>query len=495
MQAEAYTEPASSFEPVAQLESSITVNQCENEPTQLAPPVLNLNAERGLREIDRNIETTESTSEESREVKELDTGNKVVPQQKGADQSVTQLLEKLLAERNRLLELGIIKKEGSDKSNRQSKTTNENRPNQENLDPSVLQNQPTYNPNAKTVKLRQGLATASCRQSNIGSIENTINKYNHYLFNTTAKISPKSTESQPEQEQESQEVTENEIDDEKTVEIDHQATVKASIQTANDTVEESDEAKLANYKIVDLLHINRDTIDYGSAMPGQVLEESLEVSNKSEENLVVQIVVDCLNPELIDSDEYVYAIRRSHSSDYNDKHYIIMSPYSSAHFKLAIKLPGLKLKESIRAEATFSIQGVEDKTKILLECKSVIPKVLCPKELYSQQLGAKVINLAMKNHKKMDTKIPLRNNSDHNLTLDLDFFKSKEESEETSPYDCYCFPSVVTLAPNSMSVVAIAVKPNSSDFKTSDVKRLTKILTAKCRDSSLTYSFVVDIAL
>ncbi len=45
-------------------------------------------------------------------------------------------------------------------------------------------------------------------------------------------------------------------------------------------------------------------------MPGNIFEENFEVFNKTNENLVVKMVVYCLNPEFEEHDEYVYSIRK-----------------------------------------------------------------------------------------------------------------------------------------------------------------------------------------
>ena len=113
--------------------------------------------------------------------------------------------------------------------------------------------------------------------------------------------------------------------------------------------------RIKGMKFEDLVHVSRKEANFGTNMPGQIVEEALEVVNKSGENLVVEILIDCLNEELQDTDEYVYSIRRSHAYDYNDKHYLIMAPYSSASFRLALKVPAIKSIDDIRGETKVMI--------------------------------------------------------------------------------------------------------------------------------------------
>lgn len=245
-------------------------------------------------------------------------------------------------------------------------------------------------------------------------------------------------------------------------------------------------------KVAELLFVSRKHINYGNTMPGQIIEESLEIRNRSDHNLVVQIHVDCLNSELNDSDEYVFAIRRSNSNDYNDKHYLIMSPYSLAAFKLALKVPKKKMKESIRGETTFSIQGLNDKISLSMETRSIIPKIISPKALHHTGLKCKVIKVALKNGKKYDAKIPIKNCSELSMTLDFEFFESKDMDTEEQQYDCFCTPSSITLDPEGVSIVNITFKPNYyEDLPEEETPVVKKVLVGRCRDSSLIYSFLI----
>jgi hypothetical protein len=224
-------------------------------------------------------------------------------------------------------------------------------------------------------------------------------------------------------------------------------------------------------------------------LPGQIVEEALEIVNRSNENLVVEILIDCLNEELQDTDEYVYSIRRSHAYDYNDKHYLIMSPYSSASFRLALKVPSLKLTDDIRGQARISIQGVPSKISLMMNSGITIPRVFCPRELYYKPLKTNIVKVAIKQGKKLETKIPLKNTGDVALTLDLEFHKSKETMG--SKFDLYVYPTSVTIPPGGLSIVTLMLK-STGGYK--DTKELLKrVLIGKARDSALTYSFFLWI--
>ena len=285
------------------------------------------------------------------------------------------------------------------------------------------------------------------------------------------------------------------IETTETMSEDKQELIPSTQQEEEQNVKNEDD----ELRIIDLLYVSKTNINYGVTLPGQILEESFEIVNRSQVDIVVQIFVECINQEFAESDEYVFAIRRSQSTDYNDKHYLLMSPFSSATFKLAVKVPNTKMKDPIRGETIFMIKGLDDRITLHMETESVIPKIVSPKELYHSGLKCKVIKFAVKNYKKLEAKLPIKNLSKLSLTLDLEIFQSKE-SEDQEYLDCICAPQTITISPNAMSIVNLVLVPKLPDSMMSEdiegslgiEKNLfKKILVAKCRDSSIIYSFVI----
>jgi len=213
----------------------------------------------------------------------------------------------------------------------------------------------------------------------------------------------------------------------------------------------------------------------------------------------VQIIVSCINEELQNTDEYVYSVRRSHLYDYNDKHYLIMAPHSCASFKFALKVPNFKINGSIQGQVQISIQGVSGSHVLNLSATPTIPRVYCPKELHLNGLSHNVIKLAVKEGKKQDFKLPIRNTGEVPVTLELEFYEPKNSQETERPlFDCLVHPNVVTIGPNSSSLVAIMVKPWKVMMPVRGLEKpkgTRKILTARVRDSALVYSFVFWIEI
>ena len=81
---------------------------------------------------------------------------------------------------------------------------------------------------------------------------------------------------------------------------------------------------------------------FGIVLAGNIFEEDFEIFNKSDSNIIIKILVECLNPELEDHDEYIYSIRKTTTYDYNEKYFVLIPPKSSMNSKIALKVPNLK---------------------------------------------------------------------------------------------------------------------------------------------------------
>lgn len=253
--------------------------------------------------------------------------------------------------------------------------------------------------------------------------------------------------------------------------------------------------KLQKYSVKQLLHVSKSKICFGKNMPGQIVEEPLDIVNKTNQNLVVQIELDSENHEFRDTEEYVYSIRRSHLYDFNDKHYLIMAPFSSASFKVTLKVPGVKRDCNNNGFANISIKGLKEHIKVALESKIKVPKVTCPKSLFNQNAKLDIIKLAAKEGKKQDYKLPFKNEGDTPVTLEFSFHNPGEAYKgETA--ECSIYPQTVTIQPNSSSMLNFSAKVGQirlRDKRTSHHKEkgvcAKKVLLGKVKDTNLIYSY------
>jgi len=252
--------------------------------------------------------------------------------------------------------------------------------------------------------------------------------------------------------------------------------------------------KVRKQCVEDFLLVTKRKTDYGTLVTGQILEDSLEIKNQSDQDIWVQIEVDCFNQDLQETEEYVYSIRRDYAQDYNDRHYLFMAAGSTACFKMAIKVPILKSNVEIIGETRIMVQGLPGLYKIPMRCTAILPKIACPKELYHQQLKQNIIRLAIKAAgRKQESKMPLKNFSNVPITLEFGFYTPKETSFNQK-HLCLVYPNCITLPPNGMAVLTILVKGGQLEDD-EKIKTISQVLVGKIVDSSVFYSFPLSIDL
>lgn len=248
--------------------------------------------------------------------------------------------------------------------------------------------------------------------------------------------------------------------------------------------------KLENCSISQILFISKTSINFGTQMPGQIVNETLDIVNKTNQDLVVQIFLDCEDSEFKELDEYVYSIRRSNCYEYNDKHFLIMTPYSSASFKVGLKVPTVNRECENRGHMDISIQGLKTIQRIDLESRIVVPKVICPKTLYHKEARCEVISLAVQKGKRHDFKLPLRNQSSVPVEVEFFFHNREDASEEDEAFDCFTSPQPVVLDGNGAGVINICIKGTRRELKKKTIK---KVLLGKVKGTGIVYSFCICI--
>jgi len=252
--------------------------------------------------------------------------------------------------------------------------------------------------------------------------------------------------------------------------------------------------KVRKQCVEDFLLVTKRKTDYGTLVTGQVLEDSLEIKNQSDQDIWVQIEIDCFNQDLQETEEYVYSIRRDYAQDYNDRHYLFMAAGSAACFKMAIKVPLIKSNVEIIGETRIMVQGLPGMYKIPMCCTAILPKIVCPKELYCQQLKQNIVRLAIKAAgRKQESKMPLKNYSNIPITLEFGFYTPKETSLNQK-HLCLVYPNCITLPPNGMVVLTILVKGSQLEVD-EKIKTINQVLVGKIVDSSVFYSFPLSIDL
>jgi len=245
------------------------------------------------------------------------------------------------------------------------------------------------------------------------------------------------------------------------------------------------------YSVQDLIYVSTSHIDFESILPGQVFESTLEIVNKTNRNVVVQILVDCENSEFKNTKQYVYSIRRSHLFDFNDKHFLMMTPRSSASFHVTLKAPEVSKACRIRGKMDISIQNIPGRLGVKLESDLVVPKLICPKSLYHTALKCNIVNFAVNKEGKSEFKLPLIFQGNQPVSVEFSFLQNPNESvQDSSSFYCCAYPEVMTISQGETNTISIIAK------RKTNVRRLIKkVLVARITDTSLIYSFLLTFEL
>ena len=114
------------------------------------------------------------------------------------------------------------------------------------------------------------------------------------------------------------------------------------------------------------------------------MEDDLKIKNNSTDSIVLKVLCLCTNKEFEEHDEYVYSIRKASNYDYNEKYFILLPPNSGIHLKVALKVPNFYKRISLVGIVDVSIKQMEGKIEIPIAAFNHVPRIMCPKELFSQ---------------------------------------------------------------------------------------------------------------
>lgn len=258
---------------------------------------------------------------------------------------------------------------------------------------------------------------------------------------------------------------------------------------------------------LDLLRFSKTSFGLGRLFPGQIVEELLIITNPSAENIELQMSIDCENREFDDLDEYVFTIRSAESNSYHHRHKTYFSPFSKAHFRIALKVPSIKeastLKAVINTTAFFNFDEKDDSEnslpsdlaekevivrtkKIPILASVILPKIECPKCLSIN--NTPTIKLAAKKGKKVDLKVPIKNFSETSICYNAELI-SMEPLEEG--LIILVNGNGGLISNNGLSLVPITIR---APIYVS-AKRIKEILVIRVRGTEVLVSFPVIIEL
>jgi hypothetical protein len=234
--------------------------------------------------------------------------------------------------------------------------------------------------------------------------------------------------------------------------------------------------------------------NFGTVLPGQIIEEEFEIRNRMKQPLVIRIVTKCHNAEFDDLDEYVFSLRKASVMEYNDQFYVMLSPSATLNMKVALKVPSPKVAQKrykLSGEIQVAFKDKPEKFKrFLIEAQVEFPQISFAKELYINPIKVPIVKLAYKNGKKQDYKMPVRNTSNFPVTLEYELLHDNETCE---PFEAFCFPLSGTVPANGLSLLTLIVKPLGNAGKDNNRSHYKKMLLAKVKNSCIIFNFLLWI--
>jgi len=243
-----------------------------------------------------------------------------------------------------------------------------------------------------------------------------------------------------------------------------------------------------NQRLDEVIQVSKRSVDFGTHFPGKIFEEDFEITNVTQQSVMLELFVSCLNTELQNSEEYIYSVRSTNSYDFSERRFLTLGPESKTSLKIALKIPGIRLKNPIQGQVKIISENFRGEHLIDLSSNVLIPRVFCTKQLFSQALKRNIINMALPKFKSQNFKLPLRNDSGAPVTLELGFYKSAQSQNDRC--EVTISPKVLTISPKSNATAVVSIK---QQLVKEDKKSEIKVLYGKIPDSSLTYSFVMKI--
>jgi hypothetical protein len=254
---------------------------------------------------------------------------------------------------------------------------------------------------------------------------------------------------------------------------------------------------LSEMTLADVLKINQNSIDFGNVFPGQIIEETIIIlNNLSHTKVHFKIKVNCLTKEFDELDEYVYSMRRPTQNDvfnYNDTFLILLAHKAISYYKLAVKVPNWREEKEICG----NIEIMSEHTKggpiiIPVKSKITIPTLKCEKMIKLRNFDSPIVKLFLKNIKRQDFRIALKNTSNYTYMGELSLLKNENQWK---CLDINFYPSQVNMTPNGLNNFMMSVKTMTKDDSEIINQEVRLVLLVKIRNSSIIYSYPIVLTI
>ena len=242
-----------------------------------------------------------------------------------------------------------------------------------------------------------------------------------------------------------------------------------------------------------VLKVTKQAIDFGELFPGQIVEENLMITNNLQRRKVpFKIKVNCLAREFDELDEYVYSMRRPSPNEifnYNDTFLILLAPKTLSSYKLAIKVPAVHAEQDILGAIEISSAECAGEPIIIpIRTRVVLPALRCEKMIYLNSIRMSVLKLFMKNAKRQEFRISLKNLVRQTMTVEFQALKNERHAHLEFSF----YPPSLSLSPLLSSNFIANVKSNKAEEEMEE-DEVRCVLLVKMKNGSPIFGFPVII--
>lgn len=330
---------------------------------------------------------------------------------------------------------------------------------------------------------------------------------------------------------------------------------------------------IQEFEIEKVIDIDANVINFGTFAPGKLLGSTLLVRNKSDQEQVVQLVVDSKSQcfegqntleefaaikESFDQEDVFYdgRLMKKYKSDdlignseKKFKCWYLENPQTKdlvkhitlklgarceQEFIIVVRAPSSGSQDSLlgmlgitlttfdnngeflekqiksRKDESLTLETIERQSKmnVALFGKIDPPKIFCPRILKETTEGQKIIPVALKKASGCQKfRVPFRNEGSGDAEVEFSFIKVSETQDALLPnefsmnevLEFYCMPGTLKIPKDTNQILSMLIKVNYEKVKELESQgkhlknTLLKLLLGKVKDTSVLYSFYVDI--
>ncbi|CAK71191.1 unnamed protein product (macronuclear) [Paramecium tetraurelia] len=244
--------------------------------------------------------------------------------------------------------------------------------------------------------------------------------------------------------------------------------------------------KNENVELKNLINVNKQLVNFGLVLPGNICEDDIQFQNISNETILIEIQVVCNNTEFDDLDEYVYSARKLNGYDYKDRFMLACPGQKQFSMKVALKVPNIKDQKGLFGLIIITAlnqnqQKIQGQINTILQSQVLLPLIQCSKQLINNLYNLPIIQMAFKLGKKLDCKIQFRNNSIIGLSLEMEIL-------DKINCEIIVNPQAISVQSNSQFLVTMNVKNK-------EVQQIKNVLIIKIKNSNVhfSYPFIIQV--